>query len=204
MADDREHVFPERDEVFAICDGRHGDPFALLGPHQANLVSGKGSVWVVRALLHYANAADLLFDDGTRRSMYRVYDNALFEAVLPDPAPKHYRIAIGWPGGYEQIIEDPYRFGPIIDDFELHILAEGRHRELSDCLGANLAEIDGVAGVRFAVWAPNAQRVSVVGDFNGWDGRRHLMRLRHYAGTWELFIPGLGQGHPLQVRSDRR
>ena len=194
MAVDCEHVLPERNEVFAICDGRHGDPFALLGPHQAELRSGKGSVRVIRALLHYADAAEILFDDGSRIPMQRVYDNALFEAVLPDNAPKHYRIAIGWPRGYEQIIEDPYRFGPLIDDFELHILIEGRHRELSDCLGANLAEIEGVAGVRFAVWAPNAQRVSVVGDFNGWDGRRHLMRLRHTAGTWELFIPGLVKG----------
>lgn len=93
-----------------------------------------------------------------------------------------------------QLGEDPYAFGLILGDLDLHLLSEGRHRELANCLGARPMEIDGVPGTAFAVWAPNARRVSVVGDFNQWDGRRHIMRLRHAPGVWELFIPRIGPG----------
>jgi 1,4-alpha-glucan branching enzyme len=193
MAAEPEHAYPSRDEVLSLCDGRHGDPFAILGPHQAELSNGLGSVRVVRFLAHFAEACELVLEDGTRVPMQRLYDDALFEGLLPDSAQR-YQVAVGWPGGFEQIVEDPYRFGPVLDDFELHLLAEGRHRELTSALGANVTRMDGVKGVSFAVWAPNARRVSVVGDFNGWDGRRTPMRLRHYAGTWEIFVPGLDVG----------
>ncbi|MGH8355440.1 MAG: 1,4-alpha-glucan branching protein GlgB, partial [Pseudomonas sp.] len=94
----------------------------------------------------------------------------------------------------EQISEDPYSFGPLLGELDLYLFAEGNHRDLGHCLGAQLLTVEGVAGVRFAVWAPNARRVSVVGDFNGWDGRRHPMRLRQPNGVWELFIPRLQAG----------
>jgi 1,4-alpha-glucan branching enzyme len=91
-------------------------------------------------------------------------------------------------------MEDPYRFGLVLGELDLWLLAEGTHRRPHQCLGAHPRELQGVAGVSFAVWAPNAQRVSVVGPFNGWDGRRHPMRLRRECGIWELFVPGLGAG----------
>ena len=93
-----------------------------------------------------------------------------------------------------QETEDPYSFGSLLGDLDLHLFNEGRHFELASHLGASVVTIDGVSGVRFAVWAPNARAVSVVGDFNTWDPRRHPMRLRYPSGVWELFIPRLGPG----------
>ncbi len=104
-----------------------------------------------------------------------------------------YLLRITWPGAVQEI-EDPYSFGPLLGELDLHLFNEGRHFELAEHLGANVTTIDGVAGVRFAVWAPNAQAVSVVGDFNTWDPRRNPMRLRFPAGVWELFIPRIGAG----------
>lgn len=105
-----------------------------------------------------------------------------------------YELLVHWPDGSKQRSADPYAFGPIPGDLDLHLIGEGRHLRLGDALGAHAARIDGVDGVRFAVWAPNAARVAVVGDFNGRDGRRHGMRLRPDAGVWEIFIPGVGPG----------
>ncbi|WP_433694517.1 1,4-alpha-glucan branching protein GlgB [Herbaspirillum seropedicae] len=123
------------------------------------------------------------------------------EVKLPRRAvqpPIPYVFHITWRGadGREtlQITEDAYAFGLLLSDFDLHLFREGRHRQLARCLGSQVMQIDGVEGVRFAVWAPNAQRVSVIGDFNQWDGRRNPMRLRQSAGVWELFVPRLGDG----------
>src|SRR5690606_914723 len=124
--------------------------------------------------------------------------SGLFSGHLPaKQATKGYTLEIAWPGAEGNIVqetEDPYAFGLLLGELDLHLIAEGRHRELGRCLGAIPTTIDAVAGTRFAVWAPNARRVSVVGDFNGWDGRRHPMRLRQQAGVWELFIPRLAAG----------
>lgn len=121
--------------------------------------------------------------------------------VLPAHAARRqipYVLHVAWPtadGGEEvQITEDAYAFGVLLSDFDLHLFHEGRHRQLARCFGSQVMHIDGVEGVRFAVWAPNARRVSVVGDFNQWDGRRHPMRLRQSAGVWELFVPRLRDG----------
>ncbi len=114
---------------------------------------------------------------------------ASFAAAL-DEQPGAYRLRVKrWDGDtVEQ--EDPYRFGPLISDFDLHLHGEGTYLEAYQSLGAHAVEVEGLSGVRFAVWAPNAETVSVVGDFNEWDTRRHPMRLRN-GGVWELFIPGL-------------
>ncbi|PZR60139.1 MAG: 1,4-alpha-glucan branching enzyme, partial [Stutzerimonas stutzeri] len=109
------------------------------------------------------------------------------------PQAQRYRLRIHWPGNVQET-EDPYAFGPLLGDTDLYLFAEGNHRQLWRCLGSAPVEHEGVPGVRFAVWAPNARRVSVVGDFNSWDGRRHPMRLRYPAGVWELFIPRLQPG----------
>ncbi len=121
----------------------------------------------------------------------RVHPSGLFAGLLPAKTPYLLRIDDGrarWE------TEDVYGFGLILGDLDLHLLAEGRHRDLAHCLGAHLTRHEGIAGVRFAVWAPNARRVSVVGAFNGWDGRCHPMCLRYRAGVWELFIPRLAPG----------
>ena len=167
----------------ALVHGVHGDPFALLGPH--------GNV--VRALLPGAVGVRVVSraSGAVLGEMRPVYDGILFDTFVETPEP--YLLSIDW-GGVTQVTEDPYSFPPLLSDFDLYLLAEGRHRDLGSCLGAQAMRVDDVAGVRFAVWAPNARRVSVVGNFNSWDGRRHPMRLRHAAGIWEIFIPRLTPG----------
>ncbi|WP_291552768.1 1,4-alpha-glucan branching protein GlgB [Bosea sp. (in: a-proteobacteria)] len=168
----------------ALAAGRLGDPFAVLGPHQGP----RGRylrVFVPGALSVAIRQADR--EDVGLRAMEP-------EGVFAgDLGPGSYRLVIAWPGG-EQVIEDAYAFGPLLGDFDLHLLGEGHHYQLADALGANPVTIDGIPGVRFAVWAPNAQRVSVVGIFNAWDGRRHMMRRRGETGIWELFVPRLASG----------
>ncbi|WP_220815238.1 1,4-alpha-glucan branching protein GlgB [Pseudomonas paralcaligenes] len=165
----------------------HGDPFAFLGPRP----DGEGVL--VRTWLPGALAVELLAaDSGETLGAMQLEDAAgLFTLRLPAPRP--YRLRIHWPEA-EQETEDPYAFGPLLGEIDLYLFAEGNHRALGRCFGAQLMEQDGIPGVRFAVWAPNARRVSVVGGFNGWDGRRHPMRLRYPTGVWELFIPRLGAG----------
>ncbi|MGP0175166.1 1,4-alpha-glucan branching protein GlgB [Pseudomonas sp. NCHU5208] len=163
-----------------------GDPFAFLGPH----VQADGTL--VRVWLPGAEAVELL--DGAGQilgAMTRRDDDGLFELLLSEP--QAYRLRIHWPGAVQEV-EDPYAFGPLLGELDLYLFAEGNHRALWRCLGARPCEHQGVPGVSFAVWAPNARRVSVVGDFNSWDGRRHPMRLRYPAGVWELFIPRLVAG----------
>ncbi|MCP8466254.1 1,4-alpha-glucan branching protein GlgB [Pseudomonas sp. ZM23] len=160
----------------------HADPFAFLGPH-----GGEVRVWLPGAL-----AVELLSaQDEVLAAMNVVDASGLFVAQLPSGT--RYRLRIHWPQA-EQVSEDPYAFGLLLSDLDLYLFSEGNHRRLGKCLGAQAMEIDGVPGVRFAVWAPNARRVSVVGNFNGWDGRRHPMRLRYPSGVWELFIPRLQPG----------
>jgi 1,4-alpha-glucan branching enzyme len=165
----------------ALTHGTHGDPFSLLGPHGD----------IVRLLLPGAKHVALSKPDGSHLSTARlVYGGALFEAALPHPQP--YQLRIDW-GSAVQTTEDPYSFGLLLSDFDLFLLAEGTHRDLASCLGAQPLSINDIPGIRFAVWAPNARRVSVVGNFNSWDGRRHPMRRRN-SGIWEIFIPRLGLG----------
>ena len=192
--------------IEALLVARHGDPFAVLGPHR---VAGR---LVVRALLPGALSVEVIARDASsdaERSLATlvcIHDSGLYEGVVgergveahgPDGAP-FYRLRIVWPAAdgttIVELSEDPYAFGPLLGELDLHLIAEGRHRELGRCLGAQTMTVQGVAGTRFAVWAPNAQRVSVVGDFNVWDGRRHVMRRRIEAGVWELFIPQVGVG----------
>jgi 1,4-alpha-glucan branching enzyme len=163
----------------ALAAGRHGDPFATLGPHGG----------VVRALLPGAHALSLVDGDGTVLSVATRHGD-VFEAALK--AGQAYKLKIDW-GSAMQIVEDVYSFGPLLSDLDIFLFAEGTHRDLGACLGAQPMTVNDVPGVRFAVWAPNAQRVSVVGNFNGWDGRRHVMRKRD-AGLWEIFIPRLALG----------
>jgi len=182
-------------EAEAIVAGEHGDPFAVLGPHR---VTGEGPAAVaVRAFLPDAAAVRLVQRGapGAPRAMTRVHPAGLFEAVVGDPGtPFAYRFEVVTGGGAVRQVEDPYRFPPTLSDFDRHLLAEGTHYGAHEKLGAHRHEQDGVTGTIFAVWAPNARRVSVVGDFNGWDGRCHPMRLHPGNGVWEIFVPGVGEG----------
>lgn len=181
-------LLPPREDIEALINARHRDPFAMLGPHP----DGAGGQ-VIRAFLPGALSVKVVARDSD--DVIGTLDSTevpgLFAARFADACG--YRLRINWAGG-EQTSEDPYSFGPLLGEMDLYLFAEGNHRDLSSCFGAQLMSVDGVPGVRFAVWAPNARRVSVVGDFNVWDGRRHPMRLRHPSGVWELFIPRLEAG----------
>ena len=174
------------EEADALADARHGDPFSVLGPRDTP--AGR----TIRAYLPGADGVEVL-RRGDKAVIGRLEqkEQGRFEGTVTDRAPYLFRIA--WPGAVQET-EDPYSFGPLLGDLDLHLFAEGRHFEMAGVFGANAQTIDGVEGVMFAVWAPNAGRVAVVGDFNSWDARRHAMRRRYPAGIWELFIPRVGPG----------
>jgi 1,4-alpha-glucan branching enzyme len=176
------------DELVAIVEGRHGDPFGVLGPHKT--ANGETKV---RTFFPGSLGVELLDSlSGTVLAVSaRVHPAGVFEASVESGAK--YRLKILWPGGAQET-DDPYRFAPLLGELDLHLISQGTHYQLASALGANPIWVEDVEGVRFAVWAPNARRVSVVGDFNTWDGRRHPMRLRREAGVWEIFIPDLTVG----------
>ena len=178
------------DEIAAIVGAYHGDPFRVLGPHLAEENGGRRLV--IRAFLPEAREAFVLLGDEAR-PMARIDPGGLFEAVIEAQQVVPYRLRLEDQSGVWQEFDDPYRFEPWLTDFELHLHTEGNYLQSYEKLGAHRREADGVAGVNFSVWAPNAQRVSVAGDFNRWDGRRHPMRQRP-GGVWELFIPGISEG----------
>lgn len=182
-----ENLLPSDADVDALVRAEHGDPFAILGPH------ADGDGLVIRAYLPNALGVEVLDRSGANAlgSMEQGQVPGFFVTRLLHPQP--YLLRIRWAGG-EQITEDSYSFGPQLGEIDMHLFSEGNHRQIGRVFGSQVVEVDGVAGVRFAVWAPNARRVSVVGDFNGWDGRRHPMRLRFPSGVWELFIPRLQPG----------
>ena len=174
---------PDLGAIEAIVHARHGDPFAVLGPHDTE----QGQA--VRAFQPDAEALEVVAREGGEvlGSLSRVHSAGFWSGLVADARP--YRLRATRADGQQSVFDDAYAFPPVLSGFDLHLLAEGRHWELGHVLGAHPTELDGVAGVRFAVWAPNAQRASVVGGFNAWDGRRNPMRLRHEAGVWELFLP---------------
>ncbi|MEW5981929.1 MAG: 1,4-alpha-glucan branching protein GlgB [Acidobacteriota bacterium] len=190
----------------ALAHGRHGDPFAVLGPHRET-VDGE-SLWVIRVFLPAAArlsvrlVADTISVPMTRAPQPGVFVAHVGAAAAEDPPPD-YRLQVSWASGLEQEIDDPYRYGAVLTGFDLHLFGEGSHHRIFEKLGAHVRQIGSATGLHFAVWAPNAGRVSVVGDFNGWDGRVHAMRQLVPSGVWELFIPGLrhGEKYKFEVRA---
>jgi 1,4-alpha-glucan branching enzyme len=175
-----------REEVDAIVAGTHGDPFAALGIHKV----GRGHV--LRAFI--PGAHEVLAIDAAEQviaTLARTHDAGFFEGRIKGGQRYWLRC---FRGDEAWVVDDPYGFGPVLGPMDDWLLGEGTHAHLYDRLGAHLVTHEGAVGVHFAVWAPNARRVSVVGDFNGWDGRRHVMRRRHGAGVWEIFVPGLSEG----------
>lgn len=180
------------DQVEQLVQGVHWDPLALLGRHPAN----DGSV-TIRCFLPQAVAVSVHFEDAVREAvtMTRVHDAGLFEATVPgSQSHRPYRLRMTDHTGRITESHDPYAFAPLLTDFQLHLFAEGTFFKAYETMGAHLRTVEHVSGVHFVVWAPNAARVSVVGDFNDWDGRRHPMTNRGATGLWELFIPDLGEG----------
>jgi len=180
----------------AIVEGRHGDPYAVLGPHLL------GKALVVTAFVPGAEKLWLVLPEGKPVEAVGVAGfDGLFQGVLPKAGAYRLR-AQGH--GTEWEFDDAYRFGPVMGEMDEYLLGEGTHQRIWQVLGAHLITHEGVDGVHFAVWAPNAQRVSVVGDFNVWDGRRHPMRRRGATGVWETFIPGLkdGVGYKYEIRAE--
>ena len=171
-----------------------GSPHSLLGMHPL----GDGSGVVGRALLPGAVTADMVPVHDRNAPVIplrRLGDTDVFEGVSRGVRRVHaYDLRVTWAGGGVTQGRDPYSFWPTLGETDLHLFNEGNHRRLHEALGAQVRVLDGVPGTAFAVWAPNARRVSVVGDFNQWDGRRHAMRLLGASGVWEIFVPGVDVG----------
>ena len=169
-----------------IMEARHHDPFEYLGKHR------DGNEEVARCFI--PGAVEVRIADGNL-TMLRRYDSDIFEwRGQAGTLPEHYRLLWTTGDGQSHSRYDPYTFAPQVSDFDLHLFSEGKHRYAYRFLGANAHAVDGIHGTLFAVWAPNAERISVVGNFNRWDGRSHPMRVRGGQGVWELFVPGIGAG----------
>lgn len=178
------------DEIAAIASGEHGDPFAVLGRHKA-----EGNRTIVRAFVPGAERVDVVDADGAPLGTLALRHPAgVFEGLLTRQYDlgRYALDASNASGNWR--VEDAYGFAPVLGAMDDWLIVEGTHERLYDKLGAHAIVHEGVGGVHFAVWAPNARRVSVVGDFNAWDGRRHMMRRRVDTGVWETFVPGLGEG----------
>ena len=182
------HTLPEHD-LDLLLSATHQDPFAALGPQKV------GNVNVIRVFRPDASSVAILDKkNGTVLSTaQRIHEFGVFEARL-DEKSTPYRLQITPWKGEAFVLDDPFSYGRILGEMDTHLFAEGNHYQIYKKLGAHLKTIEGVSGVAFAVWAPNAQRVSVVGEFNGWDGRVHPLRKLVEAGIWEIFIPGVGEG----------
>jgi 1,4-alpha-glucan branching enzyme len=175
-------------DVDLLRQGRHGDPFGVLGPHRV-----ADGAWWIHAFLPGAIKLRAVTPGGRSLGQFDLrHADGVFERQVARTGP--YRFEVTWADGSQALLEDPYRFGPVLGEMDAWLLGEGSHLRPYEILGATPREIDGVAGTGFAVWAPNASRASVVGDFNLWDGRRHPMRLRRECGVWELFLPGVHAG----------
>ena len=183
-------------DLTQLMQATHPDPFGVLGMHLK-----PDGLWICCVL---PGAEEVVVVDletqASRAQLSRHPGTDVFSVRMVNEQPFGYRLRVKWKseqeGGAEtvQTLEDAYRFGPQLQEMDIWLLSEGTHQRPYECLGAHLMQCDGVEGTRFAVWAPNAQRVSVVGSFNQWDGRRHPMRLRRECGVWEIFVPAVAQG----------
>jgi len=178
-------------EIAALLHASHSDPFRVLGPHRS------GEDLVIRVFRPEAKEIQIV-SAKDREKIFpaeRLHIEGLYQATVPNESPGFvYLVKVIAFDGSEQLLRDPYSYGPIMGEVDRHLFAEGNDKKLYDKFGAHLREIGGERGVYFAVWAPNASRVSVVGDFNFWDGRVHPMRKLLGSGVWEIFVPGVKEG----------
>jgi 1,4-alpha-glucan branching enzyme len=189
------------DQIDRIVHNQHQNPFEVLGPHQIELPDGKN--WVIRTYQPQASAVSVFLPEERQEyPMAAEHHPHFFECTVPIKELRNYQLKIT-EGSHERVIYDPYAFpSPVMTDFDVHLFAEGNHQHIYEKMGAHLGEQDGVKGVYFALWAPNARNVSVLGDFNNWDGRLHQMALGGN-GIWSLFIPGLivGTSYKYEVKN---
>ena len=174
------------DELNTFLSGAHSDPFRILGPHRM------GDDLAIRAFRPDARKVEIILDGKPPIEAAKVHRDGFFQARIPDATRDlDYHVRVTDWNGSESVTRDPYQYGPIVGEVDLHLFSEGQHWQLYEKFGAHLRTIGDTGGVYFAVWAPNAQRVSVVGDFNGWDGRVNPMRRLLGSGVWELFLPNV-------------
>jgi len=201
----------EQDEATRLIDGRHHDPHMFLGCQPVQSTRGQVTSWVLRVWLPTAEYAKVLLEDPADKEasvpLLRVIGSDLFTAQInaqqKSMLPQHFSVTWLESDLSEHTLVSPYTFMPQIGELDLHLFAEGQHWNVYNVLGSHPKVVDGIAGVQFAVWAPAAERVSVVGDFNSWHGLRHPMRTNGQSGVWELFIPGLQSGdlYKFEIRS---
>ncbi len=193
------------DDLYRVVFTDHHDPFAVLGAHPVK-VKGKPALAIRAFLPDAAEAFVVRLDDGEVAPMDRIHEEGFFEALFTDRSePFRYRLRKRLRDGREEEFEDSYSFLPTLTDFDLYLFNAGDHHRVYEKLGAHFAEVNGIGGVQFAVWAPNARSVSVIGDFNFWDRRKHAMRVLGASGVWEIFIPGLPEGtlYKFQVKTQQ-
>ena len=199
-------------DIDRIVNTDHFDPYQLLGMHEIE-VDGAKSV-CVRAFLPDAREAFVFevpdaknggkpVSKDNRYKMNKVDDRGFFEVIIKRTEVFKYNIEKFFYDNNSTTFYDSYAFPPILTDYDLHLFKEGNHHRIYDKLGAHYHEFEGIGGICFAVWAPNDKRVSVIGDFNMWDGRRHVMRVRQGVGVWEIFVPGLpmGSSYKFEIKS---
>ena len=187
-------------ETDSLAAGTHGAPCHYLGLH-----AGKEGI-IVRAFFPYATHVDVHnIDQDTLHAMEQIHCDGVFEVKLTEKTAFRYKLRVTNDNGIINEVEDPYRFPSVITDTDLHLHGEGTHYRTYQKMGAHPMTIDNVSGVHFAVWAPNATRVSIIGDFNRWDGRHHPMQQRGHSGLWELFLPDLQKGdiYKFEVKGQR-
>lgn len=197
-------VVTKTSDIMKIVNSECHDPFAILGMHPIKY-EGKNAV-VVRAFLREAESVEVVDAEHPKKAwpMRRLHTSGFFEAVITGRTKVFaYRLRITDHKGGVRTIVDPYCFLPVLGELDLHLFGEGNHLRLWEKMGAHPITLGDISGVHFAVWAPNAKRVSVVGDFNGWDGRWHQMRVLGSSGVWEIFIPGLtvGEKYKYEVKT---
>ncbi len=197
---DKARLAPEA--IGAVLGGYLGEPFEVLGPHSYEL--DDQHYLAIRFFLPTAQTVAIKLG-GESYPMEKIHPDGLFEGIIVSPpAALNYTLSVTDYFANTRELYDPYSFGPVLTEYDLQLIGEGNHFRTYEKLGAHLAEINGVKGVSFAVWAPNARRVSLVGDFNNWDGRVLPMRLRHGLGVWELFVPEMGEGtvYKYEIKSE--
>lgn len=181
----------KQEDLNAILEGTHSNPHMVLGIHEVNIDGQK--IYSIRAYDPWAIKVFVLYD-GNEIEMVRVHPLGFFEALINKDEFFEYELKFEFDNGTSYITKDPYSFLPTISEYDLYLFGEGNNEEIYKKMGARVREINGVKGVSFVVWAPGVKRVSVVGDFNNWDGRRHPMRVLGNSGVWEIFIPNLIEG----------
>jgi len=182
---------PTKSELDAIARREHPDPHAILGAHPA----GNDGGVVIRALRPSAESVSVKPSKGKTVALEQIHPAGIFEGTIENAKlPLRYKLKVDYGPGGKFTLDDPYAFLPTLGELDLHLIAEGHHEQIYDKLGAHVREHQGVTGTAFAVWAPAAKAISVVGDFNSWDGRLHAMRSMGPVGIWELFLPDVGEG----------